>query len=159
MVRVRGYLQLGMGTEALEELGAVGPSHIERMEVLVLHMLACRQAGQWEVMQSTARGLMQRAPQEPEFWVLLADATRHAESLQNGLAILEIAEELFPLNGHLLFQMGCYHCKLGEVGKAKRYLDKAAALDHTWAVLAKRDNDLEPLRTTHRGMSPEDHLA
>lgn len=141
----RGYLQLGMGEDALEELGPVQEGPEAETEVLVLQMLACRVAGRWPEMQQAARALMRRAPQEPEFWVLLADATRHAESVRNGLNILEIAEELFPLNSHLLFQLGCYHCQLGEVSEARQYLEKAVALDKTWADHARRDQDLKPL--------------
>ena len=79
-------------------------------------------------------------------WVSLADAVRHQGSLQQGRTILLEAERKFPDNPHIKFQLGCYHCQLHDLDKARSYLQAAIRLDQSWANAAKEDADLAPLR-------------
>ena len=46
----------------------------------------------------------------------------------------------------LKFQLGCYHCVLQELEKARNYVQAAIAIDRTWADAAQSDEDLAPLR-------------
>jgi hypothetical protein len=76
----------------------------------------------------------------------LADAVRHQDSLQQGRSILLEAERKFPNNPHIKFQLGCYHCQLRDMDKARSYLQAAIRIDESWASVAKEDADLAPLR-------------
>jgi Tfp pilus assembly protein PilF len=43
------------------------------------------------------------------------------------------------------FNLGCYHCQLGEFAKAKERVRKAIKLDAKFRLLGLDDVDLEPL--------------
>ncbi len=142
---VQGYLELGMFDEALEELTALESEIGPRFEVLALRMTAYRAAHRWEEMREVAALIHRLRPGHAESWVWLADATRHSISLEVAREILRDAETAFPANPHVKFQLGCYHCQLGELIPAERCVREAIALDRRWHEIALGDTDVESL--------------
>jgi hypothetical protein len=43
------------------------------------------------------------------------------------------------------FNVGCYHCQLGDLAEAKRCVKKAVGMDSRFQMMALDDVDLEPL--------------
>ena len=104
-----------------------------------------RAARQWAGMREAADQLKNRQPAQAETWIWLADATRHSVSLEAARAILIEAEKAFPSNPHIKFQLGCYHCRLGEIDPAETYVRAAIALDERWNRIALADEDVREL--------------
>lgn len=142
---VQGYLELGMHDEALSELADLERETGPRFEVLALRMTVLRDARQWDAMREVAALIRRLRPEQAETWIWLADATRHSVSLEAAREILTEAEKSFPENPHIKFQIGCYHCRLGELDPAERYVRAAIALDRRWNRIARGDDDVREL--------------
>jgi len=61
------------------------------------------------------------------------------------MEILLNAEVKFPREPAIPYNLACYYCQLGEIEKAKRYLEKAFEIDLNWRMAALEDEDLRPL--------------
>jgi len=72
-------------------------------------------------------------------------ATRRAFSIDVAMEILLNAEVKFPREPAIPYNLACYYCQLGEIEKAKRYLEKAFEIDLNWRVPASEDADLQPI--------------
>ncbi len=142
---VQGYLELGMHAEALSELAALEQEAGPRFEILALRMSVLRAAREWDGMREVTARMRRMRPGEAETWIWLADASRHSVSLEAAREILTEAEKSFPDNPHIKFQIGCYHCRLGELEPAERYVRAAIALDRRWNRIARGDDDVREL--------------
>lgn len=138
-----GYFELGMLEEAVAELEGLGRR--ERLSVLIVWSAELRIANRWVEMLGITQILVKLYPEEPETWVSLADATRHAKSINEGLTILRKAEQDFPEDSHVKFQLGCYYCQLGDLGKARDSVRTAVKIHEVWAKIATHDEDLKLL--------------
>ena len=143
---LEGYCGLGMYDEALRRITQARRKGDHSLTLAFLRTRILRAAGRFVELKKTAEQLRRQRPEEPEVWVSLADAVRHQDSLQQGRSILLEAERKFPDNPHIKFQLGCYHCQLRDLDKARSYLQAAIRLDESWATVAKEDADLAPLR-------------
>jgi len=143
---LEGYCGLGMYDEALRRITQARRKGDHSLTLDFLRTRILRAAGRFMELKKTAEQLRRQRPEEPEVWVSLADAVRHQDSLQQGRSILLEAERKFPDNPHIKFQLGCYHCQLRDLDKARSYLQAAIRLDESWATVAKEDADLAPLR-------------
>ena len=143
---LEGYCGLGMYDEALRRISVARRKGDKSLTLDFLRTRILRAAGRFVELRKTAEQLRRQRPDEPEVWVSLADAVRHQGSLQQGRTILLEAERKFPDNPHIKFQLGCYHCQLHDLDKARSYLQAAIRLYQSWANAAKEDADLAPLR-------------
>jgi tetratricopeptide (TPR) repeat protein len=143
---LEGYCGLGMYNEALAVLDSIRLKGQEEITLSLLRTRILRAAGRYAEMRQSAEKLKERCPNEPEAWVSLADAMRQSGAIQQGRTVLQEAEQKFPQNPHIKFQLGCYHCVLQEMEKARNYVQAAIAIDRTWADAAQSDEDLAPLR-------------
>ena len=142
---VQGYHELGMNAEALAELLEIEAEVGPRIEVLSMRLAIHRSAEQWDEMREVAGVIQRLQPAQAEAWIWLADATRHSVSLEAAREILVEAEKSFPENPHIKFQIGCYHCRLGEIDPAEKYVRAAIALDPRWNRIALSDEDVREL--------------
>jgi tetratricopeptide (TPR) repeat protein len=143
---LEGYCGLGMYDEALRRISQARRKGDHSLTLDFLRTRILRAAGRFVELRKTAEQLRRQRPDEPEVWVSVADAVRHQDSLQQGRTILLEAERKFPNNPHIKFQLGCYHCQLRDMDKARSYLQAAIRIDESWASVAKEDADLAPLR-------------
>jgi tetratricopeptide (TPR) repeat protein len=143
---MEGYCGLGMYDEALGVLDSIRFKGQEEITLSFLRTRILRAAGRYAEMRKSAEKLKERCPNEPEAWVSLADAMRQSGAILQGRIVLQEAERKFPQNPHIKFQLGCYHCVLQELEKARNYVQAAIAIDRTWADAAQSDEDLAPLR-------------
>jgi tetratricopeptide (TPR) repeat protein len=81
-------------------------------------------------------------------WIIsYAFATRRAVSIEVAKEILLKAEQQFPKEAVILFNLACYECQLGRLDPAKEYLKRAFEIDPDLRRAALEDHDLEPLWT------------
>lgn len=141
-----GYLELGLLDEAMAELEGIALEHRTAPETLSVWLGVYHAAEKWTEMQEVARHLVQTQPQDAQWWISLAFATRRAECLEAAQSILLEAEKAHPDEPIIQFNLGCYACQLGDTGAAQRRIRRAIELDGHCRALALADPDLAPMR-------------
>jgi tetratricopeptide (TPR) repeat protein len=140
-----GYVELGMFEDANDQLEKIDPFNRAAPEVLAVRLAIYRGLKKWELMQQIAKRLKEFEPDNVQWTISLAYATRRAYSIDVAMEILIDAEAKFPREAAIPYNLACYYCQLGEMETAKRYLKKAFAIDLNWRKAALDDEDLKPM--------------
>ena len=146
LLHARGYIGLGLLGDAENELVLAERSGAETDAVAAVRMLLLHEREDWPAVRTLARTLIARGDADAGAWISCAYATRRTESLAAAEAVLLEAERLFPEEPTIQFNLGCYACQRGDLAEARRRVDRAVALDRTFAEAAATDPDLAPLR-------------
>jgi len=96
-------------------------------------------------MQEIAKRLKEFEPDNVQWRISLAYATRRAYSIDVAMEILLGAEAKFPREAAIPYNLACHYCQVGEMETAKRYLKNAFEIDLNWRKAALEDDDLKPL--------------
>lgn len=144
-----GWLGLGNWKEAVEEFKRIAPElrgHPDALEVVREIFV---QAGKWEMAAETARALLKLKPEAPESWIALAYATRRKNGggIDAAKIILAKAQNQFPKEPIIAYNLACYECQLGNQKAALAWLRQACASGPPGKIrsMALDDRDLEPL--------------
>jgi tetratricopeptide (TPR) repeat protein len=140
-----GYVELGMFFEADTELDKIDPFNRAAPEVLAIRLAIYHGLKKWELMQEIAKRLAEFQPDDIQWSISLAYATRRADSIQTAKEILLSAEPKFPKEGIIKYNLACYSCQTGDIEAAKNYLKKAFEIDSSWRLNALNDEDLKPI--------------
>jgi tetratricopeptide (TPR) repeat protein len=140
-----GYVELGMFLEADTELDKIDPFNRAAPEVLAMRLAIYRGLQKWELMREIAKRLADFQPNEIQWTISLAYATRRADSIQAAKEILLNAEAKFPKESAIKYNLACYFCQTGDIKTARNYLKKAFDIDLNWRVAALEDADLQPI--------------
>lgn len=140
-----GFVELGMFPDADSELDKIDPFLPAAPEILALRIEIYRGLGKWELMTELTRRLTEFEPDNPQWPVSLAYATRRTNSIEAAKEILLNAESKFPKEGVIKYNLACYECVAGELESAKNYLKQASEIDLDWRKAALEDEDLKPL--------------
>ena len=84
-------------------------------------------------------------PDDIQWTIFLAHATRRADSIHAAKEVLLNAESKFPKEAALKYNLACYFCQMGEIQNARNYLKKAFEIDLNWRIAALEDEDLKLL--------------
>jgi len=141
----QGYVELGMFMDANEELENIDPEVRHLAEILVVRLEIHRALQKWELMQAVAKKLAEYDPDDVQWWVSWAYATRRAESIDAARHILALAIDIHPRKAILHYNLACYECQLGDITAAKKHLDKTFRLDPKYRIFALDDDDLMPM--------------
>jgi tetratricopeptide (TPR) repeat protein len=140
-----GYVELGMYLDANAELEKIDAFNRASPEVLALRMSIYCGLEKWELMAELARRLTEFEPDNPQWPVSLAYATRRAISIEAAKETLLNAERKFPKEAVIKYNLACYFCQLGGLDMAKEYLRRAFKINPDWRLVVLDDVDLEPL--------------
>lgn len=140
-----GYVELGMFLEANAELDKIDPFSRAAPEALALRIAIYRGLGKWELMQEIAKRLADFQPDDVQWTISLAYATRRVDSIQAAKIVLLNAEPKFPKEAIIKYNLACYFCQTGEIQNAKNYLKEAIEIDLNWRLAALEDEDLKLL--------------
>jgi len=145
-----GWLGLGDCVEANAELERIAPELQTHPDVLNVRWAIYAKAEQWDKAAAFANIFRDTHREEPQAWIHLAYATRRQAG--GGLApakdILVKAQQLFPNEPIIPYNLACYDCQLGDLNAARQWLQKACAVGDAKSVIrmAAADPDLAPLR-------------
>ena len=134
-----------MFLEADKELDKIDPFNRAAPEVLALRIAIYRGLEKWELMQEIAKRLAEFQPDDIQWTISLAYATRRANSIQAAKEVLLNAEPKFPKEPAIKYNLACYFCQTGDIKTAKSYLKQAFEIDLNWRVAALEDADLRPI--------------
>lgn len=141
----QGYFELGMFLDADAQIEEIDPNLRHTPQVLNLRAQIYCALEKWDLMLVVARRLVVYDPQNIQWIVWRAFATRRAESLEAANEWLREATERHPEAALLHYNLACYACQLGQLDVAKARLCIAFKLDKKLRVLALDDADLAPL--------------
>ena len=134
-----------MFLEANTELDKIDPFNRAAPEVLALRIAIYRGLEKWELMQEIAKRLADFQPDDIQWTISFAYATRRADSIPAAKEVLLNAESKFPKEAAIKYNLACYFCQTGEIQNAKNYLRKAFEIDLNWRMAALEDEDLKLL--------------
>ncbi|MBV9391837.1 MAG: hypothetical protein JOY96_08100 [Verrucomicrobia bacterium] len=146
LLAASGYSDLGLFQEAVEELESL-PAGLEGEEPILVAWLQLYQGWEkWAEASSVARKLIEIRPENSNWPVALAYATRRIQGMLAAREILLDAMSKFPTCAVIHFNLACYAAQRGLMEEANVRLKNAIDLDPQFDALAKTDPDLEPLR-------------
>jgi tetratricopeptide (TPR) repeat protein len=140
-----GYVELGMYADANSELEKIDAFCRAAPEVLAVRIAIYHGLKKWESMREVAKRLAEFQPNDVQWTVSFAYATRRAESVEAAREILLNAESQFPKEAIIKYNLACYFCQMKEIENAKHYLKRAFEIDSSWRSTALDDPDLQPL--------------
>jgi lipopolysaccharide biosynthesis regulator YciM len=141
-----GYLELGMVKDAREEIEQIPPERRETPTVMQVRLAILMEDREWSRAVEIARKLTVLDPQECQWLISLAYATRRADSIESARKILLEAANRFPKEALIPYNLGCYEAQLGNLEVAVSLVRKAIDMDRTYREKAREDPDLEPIR-------------
>src|SRR5215472_9538139 len=134
-----GNVELGMFQDANDQLEKIDPFNRAAPEVLAVRLAIYHGLKKWELMQEIAKRLAEFQPDDIQWTISLAYATRRADSIQAAKEILLNAELKFPKEAIIKYNLACYFCQMGDIRNAKDYLKKAFEIDLKWRLKALDD--------------------
>jgi hypothetical protein len=140
-----GYVELGMFLEANTELDKIDPFSRVAPEVLAIRLAIYHGLKKWALMQGVAKRLAEFKPDDIQWTISLAYATRRADSIHAAKEILLNAEPKFPKEAIIKYNLACYSCQTGDIETARNYQKKASEIDLNWRTAALEDEDLKPM--------------
>ena len=147
LLAASGFSELGLYQEAIEELESL-PFELKETTVVLASWLELYQHWhKWAEALSIAQRLTELEPNEPNWAIALAYATRRARGLTLAREVLQEASGKFENCAAIHFNLACYAAQLGELDEAHLCLTRAIELDRAFATLAKTDPDLAPIRS------------
>ncbi len=141
-----GYLELGMPLDAQDELDQIPSESAADWRVCALRVGLYSALERWEPMEAAAARLCRERPDEAQWSISLAYATRRARSLAQALAVLTEAAQRFPAEPIIHYNLACYEARLGNLAGARERLAEAMRLEPACRGMALTDPDLEALR-------------
>jgi len=142
-----GYASLGMFAEAEAELKEVAPEIQLLPEYLAVRLGCFVALKQWAAAATVARVLAEMQPDEAQWSISLAYATRRAQSIEAARAILLKAHTRFPKEAIIPYNLACYDCQLGDIAPAKAFFKAALKMEPKIWQMALEDDDLKALWT------------
>jgi tetratricopeptide (TPR) repeat protein len=145
LTAAQGFLALGMLLEGNNTLDDIDPFCRHLSQVLAVRVKVSQALERWELMQAVAKRMVEYDPDDSGWWVLWAQVTSKAESIEAGKLILVNALERHPLDAGVHFNLACYECRLENMDDAKYHLKRCFELDPSWRAMALGDERLEAL--------------
>jgi tetratricopeptide (TPR) repeat protein len=143
---VRGYIALGLVTEATEELEKINEGDREAFEVLAVRVELLVAAKQWELVLKVAQPLCEVSPENVGAWIAWASALCQLQRVKEAEEVLLKAE---PLHGgksaDLHYNLARYACLQGFHEEAEKHLIKACKMDKRFDGQWLREPDLAGL--------------
>lgn len=137
-----GYLELGMAADAGAELDAIEPTRRDDWQVLALRVVVYQETAAWEPMRRTSEQLVTVQPEQAQWTLSLAYATRRCRSLSEARAILLAALERHPEESTIPYNLACYEAQLDHLSAARQWLNTAISMNARHQEMALADNDL-----------------
>ncbi len=89
LTAAHGYLDLGMGQEAWDELDSMPPRDRARSEVVIMRLVILQSMERWgKAAAEIARGAVRKYPDCPDLYLIGAYAIRRAEDVRAAFLFL-----------------------------------------------------------------------
>ena len=134
---------LEMFDDAEAELEQMSPGLRTHYEVLVIRLCIAQGLKNWPALRSAALQLMAEQPDNAQWPISLAYATRRCESIEAAREILMVALQDHPDEAIIPYNIACYDCQTGNYDSAIRFLERAVQTSPKVKQMAMEDEDLK----------------
>jgi predicted Zn-dependent protease len=143
----QGWLELGNCIEANKELDEITAEMRGHPSVLEVRYHIYAAAKQWEFAAEIARAISEIDPNREFGWLHHAYALHELKRTQEAWNVLRPVVDKFPKEFILRYNLACYACQLGNLKKARDWLQKAIDIVGTKTIwsMALEDTDLKSL--------------
>ena len=144
--RARGYFELEMFEDAKKELRAL-PDQMPWSKFGCELLVTIHQAQKsWEEMMMIANQLRRDFPEEAQWWIMSAYATRRHISVADAEKILQEGMLMHTREPMIKYNLACYACLLHRFDDCMNLLKESVAIDEKYKLLALEDEDLREIR-------------
>lgn len=143
----QGYVELGLFDEARAEMQRLTAAEMERADVVELSLLCLMGERRWAEALELGRKLCQLEPDEPGGFIHAAYCLHELGRTREALDMLMKGPPALHSKAVYFYNLGCYRARLGEVDAAVRMLQKAFEKDASLRRAAKKDPDLDGVRS------------
>lgn len=144
--RAGGYFELEMFEEAERELRALPDDDPWLKKKKVFQVAIRQEIKDWANMRTIARELRFLYPDEEDWWVSDAFATRRSETIEEARKILLDGLAVHYDSAIIRYNLACYACVLGHPGECLDFLKEAVRRDGKYKEMAMEDEDLETVK-------------
>ena len=144
--RASGYFSLEMFEEAERELRALPKEEPWDKNARMLLLAIRQEQKNWAFAQAIARGLRLEFPDEADWWVSDAYATRRCDSIESAREILLKGLTVHEDSSILRYNLACYACVLDNLDECMEFLKEAVMEDEKYKRMALEDDDLKGVR-------------
>jgi Flp pilus assembly protein TadD len=141
-------LGLGDHLSANEELEKITPRLRSHPEVLAARWVIYAKAGNWQACSDIAAAVVTASPENSWGWIHKAYSLRRVPGggIESAKVVLLEAQQKFPKEPTIAYNLACYDCQLGNLNAARKWLESAIALapdPRSVKLAALEDPDLE----------------
>ena len=132
-----------MFEEAERELRALPEEEPWGKSARMLLLGIRQEQGAWELAQEVARELRLEFPDEEDWWISDAYATRRCESVEEARKILLEGLVVHSDSSLIRYNLACYACVLNSPGECLDFLKEAVRGGEKYKLMALEDEDLK----------------
>lgn len=142
----QGYVELGLHSEAREELSQLSAIAAERPDALEISALCFMGEARWAEALPLTQKLCQMEPKEPGGYIHAAYCLHELGQTHEALDLLARGPAALKAKPVYYYNVGCYMAKLGQKDQALKLLEQSFEMDGSLRSYAKKDPDLASLR-------------
>ena len=146
ILAAEGYIELGLHSEAREELSHLPPESADRADVIELIVLCSMGERRWAEGLALTQKLRELEPKEPGGYIHAAYCLHELGQTQEALDLLARGPAALRTKPVYYYNVGCYLACLGENEKALQLLEQSFEMDGSLRDHARNDRDLDGLR-------------
>jgi tetratricopeptide (TPR) repeat protein len=140
-----GLLELGLPTEAYEELDKLAPEDRQRAEVLRMRFNIHASVGNWDLAKAVATRLVDAYPDDAKHWLSLAAAANHITGKAEAEAVLRRATLAHSKDAGILYALAGCASIAGRIDAAYTLLEEALRIEPSFRLQAISDPAMKPV--------------
>jgi tetratricopeptide (TPR) repeat protein len=146
ILAAEGYIELGLHSEAREELSHLSPESQNRADVIELVVLCLMGEKRWAEGLALTQKLRELEPKEPGGYIHAAYCLHELGQTHEALDLLSRGPSVLQTKPVYYYNIGCYLACLGQDEKALKLLEQSFEMDGSLRSHARKDPDLASLR-------------
>lgn len=146
ILAAQGYVELGLYSEAREELSQLPPDSADRTDVIELLVLCFMSEKRWAEGLALTQKLRELEPKEPGGFIHAAYCLHELGQTHEALDLLARGPAVLRTKPVYYYNVGCYLACLGQDEKALQLLEQSFEMDGSLRSHARKDPDLDGLR-------------
>ena len=141
----RGVFDLGMFTDAWNELEELAPETRHRPQVILMRVMIYNNLERWEEAAIIGKGALRHYPNFGALYIATAHALRHFSGAAEAKTVIVAGEPFLEEEAVFHYMLACYDSALGNLDDAKEGLVRAFELKKGLRLAALDEPDLAPL--------------
>lgn len=141
-----GYIELGLGDQAIRVLSRLGPPSAFGPSTLYLWGEALRSVDRFDEAIPPLTQAANADPENTHIWVALGWCHKRTGRLDLAIAALQNALKSDPTEALLHYNLSCYYALATQKNEALEHLSRALEIEPRYRDLIDAESDFDPLR-------------